>query len=132
MSERECKMMDCPYTYQMEARNSEYVRRIAALEAENARLKRLIDDPNEGLFEAVAYTLGRLEPDRGGCPERSNMAEELRKLANERAAWIEVAVASNVAISEFLAAHGIPEPYGMPVDGVSQLLRATKAKAEGE
>ncbi len=48
----------------------------------------------EELENAIAYAHGRLD-ESGGCAESKDMAKSLRQLADERAAWIEVAVEHN-------------------------------------
>lgn len=81
----------------------------------------------EELELAIAYAAGRLEQSEG-CPTRDKMPEALRMLADERAAWIEVAVDANKALDAYLYSEGVELPYGMPVDGAMQLARKLKAE----
>ena len=81
----------------------------------------------EELEIAIAYAHGRLEASEG-CPQSDKLAESLRMLADNTAAWIEVAVASNKSVDAYLSKQGVELPCGMPVDGVMQLVRKLQAE----
>ena len=57
----------------------------------------------EALEGAIAYALGRLEPESEGCPNSSELPGALRALADERAAWVEVAVEANKSLAALRA-----------------------------
>jgi len=81
----------------------------------------------EELENAIAYAIGRLDTDSQGCPPQEELASCLRSLADERASWIEVAVTANKDLDTYLETNGVELPYGMPVDGVMQLVRLLRA-----
>ena len=74
------------------------------------------------LETAIVFAIGRLEPESQGCPQSGDLADELHKLADERAAWIEVAVEHNkqckqlnpAADEEFDRNASISEEYASP------------------
>jgi len=74
-------------------------RREVRLEAENKLQAKRI----EALEGAIAYALGRLEPESEGCPNSSELPGALRALADERAAWVEVAVEANKSLAALRA-----------------------------
>lgn len=75
------------------ARGARLAWRERALEAEGSNEK--LHAENAELEQAIAFAIGRLESDSDGCPPLNQLAISLRKLANERAAWIEVVIEHN-------------------------------------
>jgi len=62
------------------------------------------------LETAIVFAIGRLEPESQGCPQSGDLADELHKLADERAAWIEVAVEHNKQCKQLNPAADEGEP----------------------
>ena len=88
---------------------------------ENAALREKV----ETLEGSIAYAHGRLEKEEA-CPTPETIAESLRALADERAAWIEVAIDANKAFDAYLVEQGVELPYGMPVDGAMRLVSKSR------